>query len=49
MLAVLAADARAPVRQRTVLLAPVSYLVRLAGFLAAYYGFLAALFGTMTG
>ncbi len=49
MLAILADDARAQVRRRAMLLAPVGYLATLAGFLMAYYGLHAALFGTMVG
>ena len=49
MLAVLAENARMPVRRRTMLLAPFGYLATLAGFLLAYHGFHAALFGTMAG
>lgn len=49
MLAILADDARAPVRRRTVLVMPVSYSVTLAGFLMAYYGLHAAFFGGLAG
>jgi len=49
MLAVLADDAQAPVRRRTLLLMPVSYSATLAVFLVAYYGLHIALFGSAMG
>ena len=49
MLAVLADDARAPRRRRTLALMPVSYSATLAAFLVAYYGLHAALFSLAAG
>ncbi len=49
MLAILADNARAPVRRRTVLVLPVSYSAALGGFLLAYYGLHSALFGMSVG
>jgi len=49
MLAVLADDARAPVRHRMALLTPVGYSATLAAFLVAYYGLHTALFGAALG
>ena len=49
MLAILADNARAPVRRRTVLVLPVSYSAALGGFLLTYYGLHSALFGMSVG
>ncbi len=49
MLAILADDARAPVRRRTVLVLPISYSAALGGFLLAYYGLHSSLFGVLVG
>jgi hypothetical protein len=49
MLAVLADDARAPVRRHAVFLMPVSYSATLAAFVVAYYGMHTVLFGTVVG
>ena len=49
LLAILADDARAPVRRRTVLVLPISYSAALGGFLLAYYGLHSALFGVSVG
>ena len=49
LLAILADDARAPVRQRTVLALPISYSAALGGFLLTYYGLHSALFGGLLG
>ncbi len=46
LLAVLADDARAPIRRRAGFLTPVSYSATLAAFLILYYGLHTALFGT---
>ena len=47
LLAVAATDARVPVRHRTALLLPFSYLTALAAFLVAYYGLHTAMFGSV--
>lgn len=49
MLAVLADDARAPIRRWTIVLTPIGYSAALTVFLVAYYGLHGALFGSPIG
>lgn len=49
LLAVLADDARVPVRRRAALVLPISYSAALGGFLLTYYGLHSALFGGLLG
>ena len=49
MLAILADDARVPIRRRVILALPISYSAVLGGFLLAYYGLHLALFGGLSG
>ena len=49
LVAVLADDARAPVRKRTLLAMPLSYSAALGGYLLAYYGLHSAMFGALSG
>jgi len=49
LLAVLADDARTPLRHRTVVFMPIGYSATLALFLVSYYGLHTALFGTALG
>lgn len=49
MFAILADDARVPIRRRTLVLTPIGYSAALTAFLVAYYGLHGALYGIPIG